>query len=212
MDDEDLHQDINSDILRLTRIKSRQLAGNYGFSAYDAEDIQQDLLLDYLKRARSFNANCSDQRSFARLVIRHGVATLIERRSARRRHARASQTSLDQDRDVYSLNADENGAVHRRVADRLIGGMFEKDVLLQIDIERILIHLPRTLASLCQLLMFCESASEAAAKAGISRATLYRQIHQVRTEFARAGLGERPIGGSMTRSRKCMLAEISGVR
>ena len=197
MDEQDVDQQINPDILRLTRIKSRQLAGRYGFASYDAEDIQQDLLLDYLKRAHSFNANRCNRKSFARLIICNRVSTLIEEQYAGCRDYRAPLVSIDQFGD----------AIHPQVSDPT-GRLFAERLTLRLDIERTLTRLPSRLVSLCHLLMVCETISAAAAKAGISRATFYRQIHQVRAEFARAGLGETFVGASTTRSRQCVLAEI----
>ncbi len=39
--------------------------------------------------------------------------------------------------------------------------------------------------------MVCDSAVEVAAKAGISRATLYRRVHQARNAFIEAGWADR---------------------
>jgi DNA-directed RNA polymerase specialized sigma24 family protein len=184
VDAQQFHQQIESDVLRLTRIKSRQLAGKYGFARYDAQDIQQDLLLDYLKRAPCYNAHRCNPRTFAHLVVRNRVSRLIEERSAACRDYR--QVSVDGTRDTQDPNSTEICAVRSRVAGRNTG--FEARLNLRLDVERALTRLPRPLAGLCRLLMICETSSEAAARAGISRATLYRHIRDVRAAFTQAGL------------------------
>jgi RNA polymerase sigma factor (sigma-70 family) len=193
VDEQEFHQQIESDVLRFTRIKSRQLAGKYGFARHDAQDIQQDLLLDYLKRAPCYNAHRCNPRTFARLVVRNRVSTLIEERSAACRDYR--QVSVDRTRDSQGPNSLENYAAGSRVAGRHAG--FEARLNLRIDVERALTRLPRPLEGLCRLFMTCETSFEVAARAGISRATLYRQLGKVRAAFTQAGidgLDRMPLG------------------
>jgi DNA-directed RNA polymerase specialized sigma24 family protein len=188
MDEQDCQEQIDADILRLTSIKSRQLAGKYGFASYDAEDIQQDLLLDYLRRLPSFNAHRCSRRTFARLVVHNRVSTLIAERKAGCRDYRACRVSVDQPLHAQNPYSGDTGGAHLWVADPNTGSLFETRLTLYLDVEQILTQLPGPLVSLCRLLMVCETSSEAAARSGISRATLYRRIQQVRAEFDRAGL------------------------
>jgi RNA polymerase sigma-70 factor, ECF subfamily len=187
MDEHDFQHQIDSEILRLTRFKSRELAGKYGFASYDAEDIQQDLLLDYLKRSPAFDAYRCNKIGFARMLVRNGMSTLIQKHTAECRDYRACQISIDQSRNGQSLNRGETELTPSRFADPNTRTL-EKKLTLRIDVERILARLPGPLVSLCVLLMVCDTTSEAASVAGISRATLYRRIHQVRAVFAQAGM------------------------
>jgi RNA polymerase sigma factor (sigma-70 family) len=185
MDEQNFHHQIGSDILRLIRTKSRQLAGKYGFAIYDGEDVEQELLLDYLKRAPSFKPDLCSRIGFARMIVRNSVSTLIDQRAAACRDYRARRIPVDLHRDGQSLN--HGDTPNSWLADPNTRSVFEK-LNLRIDVEQVLMRLPVALATICRLLMVCETSSEAASRAGISRATLYRQIHQVRALFAQAGM------------------------
>jgi RNA polymerase sigma-70 factor (ECF subfamily) len=183
MVEQDFQHQIDSGIWRLIRIKSRQLAGKYGFATYDVEDIQQDLLLDYLKRSPSFNAHRCSRMGYARMIVRNRISTLVDERRAGCRDYRMCQVSLDQRLDSQSLNS-----VHSWLAEPNTGNIFEGILTLRLDVEGILVRLPGSLAGLCRLLMVCETSSEVASRAGISRATLYREIQKLRAVFAQAGM------------------------
>jgi len=187
MDEPDF-QHLDSDVLRLTRIKSRQLAGSYGFALHEVEDIQHDLLLDYLKRLPHFKAHRCNRRTFARLVVRNRVSTLIAERSAYCRGFRACHLSIDLPLDSQCLSPWQIGAVASALIDPRACVPSEDNLTLRLDVERILVGLSDPLRSLCRLLIACESYSEVAVKAGISRATLYRKLHALRAAFIQAGM------------------------
>jgi DNA-directed RNA polymerase specialized sigma24 family protein len=187
--DEREDQQIDPAVLRLARFKGRQLAGKYGFAGDDAEDIQQELLLDYLKRSLSFDAHRCNRRTFARLVFDHHAAALIEAQTAGCRDHRLCRISLDQVAGQHQSRGPEQ--VEWRVGKPCERRFSESRFNTKLDVERTLIRLPAVLASICRLLMVCDSAVEVAAKAGISRATLYRRVHQARNAFIEAGWADR---------------------
>jgi DNA-directed RNA polymerase specialized sigma24 family protein len=123
---------------------------------------------------------------FARMIVRHRVSTLIDERAARCRDYHACLFSIDQPRDSQNLNSRDT--VNSCLTDLRTGSVLGEKQTLRLDVERILMRLPAALATICRLLMICETNSEVAAKAGMSRATLYRQIQQVRKAFAQAGM------------------------
>jgi DNA-directed RNA polymerase specialized sigma24 family protein len=73
---------LDPEVLRVVRSKARRLAGKYGFHRYEAEDIQQELVLDYLTRSKRFDPSRSTRHRFARLIIKRRIATLIESQMA----------------------------------------------------------------------------------------------------------------------------------
>ncbi len=193
MDERDHGQQVDPAILRLARLKGRQLAGKYGFARYDEEDIQQDLLLDYLQRASSFDPHRCNRRTFARRVFDNRVATIIEAQKAACRDYRRRRISLDQSPDrldgPQSPRLDQvlltvNGACgSQSLAARLNR---------KLDVERTLIRLPVVLLRVCRLLMAGDTAAVVADTAGTSRATVYRRLELVRAAFVKAGFGGAP--------------------
>jgi RNA polymerase sigma-70 factor (ECF subfamily) len=185
VDEQELPPQIDSAILKLTRLKSRYLVGKYGFGRHDAEDIQHELLLDYLKRSGSFDTSHFRRETFVRLVINHRIATIIEAQRAACRDYRVCWVSLDQPtghRERNSLKLidvmEDNASPFRQ---------FESSLNLSLEVERVLRKLPADLRHLCRMLMQSENCAEAATMAGISRATLYRRIQWIREAFTRAG-------------------------
>ena len=174
MDEHYSEQQIDPGILKLTRFKSRRLAGKYGFARHDAEDIEQELLLDFLQRSKSFDAHRCSRRTFARLVINHRVATIIDAGRAACRDYRAGVISLNQVPDGISEAVGVDGT---------------ESLNLKLDVQRALCRLPAALAHLCRVLMVSETCAEAAAATGMSRPTLYRKIRAVRGLITEAGLG-----------------------
>ena len=158
-------------ILRLARFKGKQLAGSYGFAEHDAEDIQQELLLDLLKRWPSYDSRRCSPRTFARLVFDHCIAALIEAQTSTCRDYRLCRASLDQFHDGQERGTPRSEQVEGRSSPQRDWLSHEFRLNVKIDVERTLCVLPGALATLCRLLMKCDSAAEVAAKAGISRAT-----------------------------------------
>jgi hypothetical protein len=66
----------------------------------------------------------------------------------------------------------------------------EAKLNLRLDVERILIRLPAGRVKLCRLLMAGGSAVDVATVVGISRATLYRRLQEIRMAFVEARWGE----------------------
>ncbi|MDP8988615.1 MAG: hypothetical protein M3N41_00855 [Acidobacteriota bacterium] len=191
MDEHYFEPQIDPAVLRLTRFKSRRLAGNYGFARHDAEDIQQELLVDSLQRSKSFDAHRCTGRTFAQLVVNNRIATIIEGQQAACRDYRACRISLDQPRDHLGRNPSEVGDALAGIAAPFGGRLFEESLNLRLDVQLVLGRLPAALAYLCRLLMDCDTCAEAAARAEISRATLYRQIAKIRAVFVKEGLRAR---------------------
>jgi RNA polymerase sigma-70 factor (ECF subfamily) len=188
VDETERPQQVDPRILRLARLKGRELSGKYGFARHDAEDIQQELILDYLQRLKSFDAKRCHRRTFAHLVINNRVRTLIATQKAACRDYRVCQTSLDQTLDRQD---DPHTALDRAMLSAATGlrdrQSTESKLNLRLDVEGVLLRLPPALVKVCSLVMMCDSAMDVALRAGISRATLYRRLHQVRRVFADAG-------------------------
>ena len=186
MDEHNFDYQLDSDILRYVRFKSRQLAGRYGFSSDDGADIQQELVLDYLRRRSRFDSRRCSLRTFARLIINNRVATIIKAQMASCRDYRACRPSNLH--LTYQNAHSQDLAEVLGMGDSSGGRPFETMLNARLDIERTVARLPTVLADLCRLLMVCDTSVEAASRAGMSRATVYRSIARLRVAFTEAGL------------------------
>lgn len=188
--DDDVEQFLNNDILDFIRRKAKQLAGKYGFHRDEIEDIQQCLIVDCLQRVRRFDARRAPRDRFARHVVKHGVARLIESRRAIRRGHGARLCSLSGRADEDSPNlADlisDDGGIRKGGS---ASARFEHHLLMRLDVAQTLVALPADLRRICRLLMVLDHAAQVAAAIGISRATLYRRMRIIRAHFVSARFG-----------------------
>jgi DNA-directed RNA polymerase specialized sigma24 family protein len=183
--DDDLKNSLD-EVLRFIPWKARQLAGKYGFRYDEKEDIEQELRLACLKRSSCFDPTRSKPHTFMRLVVNHRVAALIESQKAQCRDyrlRRSLEDSCDGTDRTFSGLADFVFSQNQRQWTR-----FEYNQHRQLDIQRAVTNLPPLLRHICRLLIAIDDVSLVAAAAGISRATLYRRIQQIRQRFIEAKL------------------------
>jgi len=169
---------------RYVAFKSHQLAGRYGFSRDDAEDIQQELLLDLLRRSRSYDGRRCARQTFAHRVVENRASDLIAFQTAACRDFRICRLSLDA--PVGSIHG-EPFTLADMIADTRPGHT-ECDWRLRWDVRQAIAALPEEHAAICKLLLLGENALSVAARTRASRATLYRRLRKIRRHFDEAGL------------------------
>ena len=177
--------------VRLIKYKARRLIGQAGFTASDRDDLEQELILDLLRRLPKYDPRRARRNTFIARVVEHRIATLIEARKAGIRDYRRCQCSLN---DRFE---DENGRSVERAET-----LDQEDYLLRtgaqsrpsdelsalaLDVATVLETLPPELRDLCRRLQ-AETVTEVSHDTGIPRSTLYGLIHKVRTVFEDAGL------------------------
>jgi hypothetical protein len=166
-------------VMSLANRKAGQLAGRYGFSKDDREDLKQDFIWDYLRRCRHHDPNRSPCRAFVIHVLQNRVATLIASQKAQSRDYRRWGGSLD--------TSVENSwsALRLNLTDETPPGIQD----LRIDLSRVVAALPAALAEVTKLLA-SHTPTEAATALSVPRLRVYRRIAELRTIFRRAGLEE----------------------
>ena len=182
---------IDSALLAVVRVTAAGLAGEYGFNGIDFEDIRQELLLDCLFRLRKFDPARSSRRSFLHRVVGHRVATLVSAQRAACRDYRLCRDSLDAPipvsaDDSIKLGETVSGDAYDAGMGRSVRSSCERSEL-RIDVDNVISRLPAELAAVAVLLK-SESVVEVARRLGVSRATTYRRLAQIRDVFAAAGL------------------------
>ena len=175
----------------LIKYKARQLIGQAGFTASDRDDLEQELVLDLLRRLPKYNPRRAQLNTFIARVVEHKIASLIEARKAGIRDYRRCGRSLN---DRFE---DEEGRSVERVET-----IDQEDYLLRtgaqsrpsdelsaltIDVAAVLEGLPPELRELCRRLK-AESVTEISRDTGVPRGTIYESIKKLREIFEDAGL------------------------
>jgi RNA polymerase sigma-70 factor, ECF subfamily len=179
-------------LLAVVGATATRLAGTYGFSRADRDDIRQELLMDCFVRLRRFDPAKSSRSTFVHRIVRHRVATLVDTQRALCRDYQRCRQSLDDPAHAdasQSLPLGETlSADGREVGNGRNSRSSWDHTELQIDVAKVIGTLPSELAAVAVVLK-SEGVVEAARRLGLSRATLHRRLGEIREVFAAAGLG-----------------------
>ena len=191
MGSDNQHDGIDPYAAGLIRFKARQLVGKAGFTASDREDLEQEMILDLLRRLPKYDPKRAQLNTFIARVVEHRVATLIQAQKAGIRDYRRCRCSLN---DCFE---DEDGRLVERAEtfdqeDYLLrtgtqSRSSEELNRLTIDVVAILEGLPHELRNLCRRLK-AETVTEISRDTGVPRGTIYESIKKLREIFEDAGL------------------------
>lgn len=151
----------------------------------DLPDLRQELLLDLIVRLPGFDPGRGTLGAFAGTVANHKGAEIARRVQRERRLYGAKPISID-DPDHSGLREtvpDDAGL------GSLLGGRRDGHAGMDLvrDVTRAVSMLPAGLRDLCGLLQ--SQAPSAACKAsGLSRATFYRRLREIRLRFLVEGV------------------------
>lgn len=182
-----------SDVAGLVRGKTRELVRRTGFNRSDADDVEQEVAVDLLRRLARFDPAKASLRTFATRVVEHHVATLIESREAACRDWRRAQVSLDE------MVRDETGDVVPRwqTLDREACGARRRgdepdereELDLQIDVRDAVAALEPPLREVAEKLA-SSSPTDVARATGRPRTTVYESISRIGEALGDAGLSD----------------------
>ena len=175
----------------LIRFKARRLVGQAGFTASDREDIEQELILDLLRRLPKYNPKRAQLNTFIARVVEHRLASLIEAQKAGIRDYRRCRCSLNErfeDADGRSVERvdtfDQEDYLLRTGAQSRPSEELNR---LAIDVATVLETLPPELRELCRRLK-AETVTEISRDTGVPRGTIYESIKKLREIFKDVGL------------------------
>ena len=177
--------------VQLIKYKAKQLVGRVGFTESDREDLEQEMLLDLLRRLPKYNPKRAQRNTFIARVVEHKIATIIESQKAGMRDYRLCRCSLN-DR----FEDEEGGSVERMETinqeDYLRRtGKFARPAWelrdLSLDVQKAIEKLPPELRELCERLD-TDTVTEISRDTGIPRGTIYESIKKLRAIFEDAGL------------------------
>ena len=172
------------------RFHARQLARTGFFPSQDTEDIEQDLMVDLLRRLDDFDPGRASRNTFIARIVEHAAATLIEAARAEKRGCQFQLDSLD-----APLGDDDQGALTLGDIIPDDAGLWSAHGLrwneaaeLRLDLSRVLDRIPHRLSSLCARLSI-GTVTEVSRETGMPRPTIYDALAEVREELLNAGIG-----------------------
>jgi RNA polymerase sigma-70 factor, ECF subfamily len=175
-------------VIRPVRFHARRLAAAGGIPGAELEDLEQELMLDLLRRLSRFDGRRSSLATFAERVTRNRAATLVESAGAAKRQASGAAVPL-------------HGHAHRSpdeppLADVLASedalwpetlAAFEERAGLRHDLGRLFRELSDDLRDAC-LRLREDSVAEAIALPGRTRGSVYHALARLRAAARAAGL------------------------
>lgn len=185
-------------VLRVVRGEAYRAWRSLRRFGFEQKDLHQEFLLRLVENHMVYDARLSSATTFSSHVCRRRSLQLVEAATSVKRGSGAVPRSLSEPVNLSTrrgtnfftaladIISDDGGVMRtgrrRRSAAELMA--------LRIDTNGVVSHLPPGLAAVAQLLAQGEPPSEVARRLGISRATLYRRIGQLRRVFREAGLHE----------------------
>jgi RNA polymerase sigma factor (sigma-70 family) len=157
---------------RAAQVRARAAVRGGALARYEAEDLEQELLIACWRAISRYNPERASLRTFLEHVAASRRASVLRSRPVRKRH---------------SL-----GAVERSVAH---SGTAALD--LRADVARVIASLGAEDQQFARLLML-HSPSEVSRMLRVGRSTVYKRIAKLQIEFTNAGL--RPLRCAIDRS------------
>ena len=177
--------------VKVIRHQAQQLVGTAGFTADDRADLEQELLLDVLKRWPKYDARKGTPKTFvARIVVRR-ISTLLRHRTCAQRDHQCAGGSLNEPLTDRAGECRERGDLITQEEADLAWGRAPRQALqralLRLDVAAVLAPLPAPLRRLGEHLQV-GSISDAARSLGRPRTTVHDQVKVLRDRFLAAGL------------------------
>lgn len=176
--------------VRVARKTVRRLVGAWGFTASDRQDLEQELLLEVLRRLPRFDPARGRREPFVASVVANTAADLIQHRRAECRDWRRASSLHDEAAECDGRRVelwrtlDEEACRERR-------GLGCRDEAaredLRIDVAAAVAQLPEELQAVC-LALACGSVREVARKTGVPRWTVRAQVARIQAHLVACGL------------------------
>lgn len=161
-------------------IKAKTMIRTGLFSPDDREDIEQELMMAYLKDEGNFKGDRAEKENFTRMVINHRSIQMIREITTDKRKVRLKEISLDQpafddEETLFIDQLDDTGALW---GDKPFESFADLSIQ-RIDILKIRESLPEDLQQTFDLVME-NSISEAAEILKIPRTTFSSRVKKLK--------------------------------
>ena len=179
-------EDIDPYTTMHVRHKVKQLIKQGKFPPHMADDLVQEMSLDFLLRRPKYDPDKSSRETFTVRIVGNKIASLLRARRAKVRDFRRNACSLD---ELVDSGEGTPVARHETVNEQANrdGRCREESHHLAHDVRVVLDALPGDMKRLC-VQMQSMTVSEIARSNGVPRTTIYESIRKLRRLFADAGL------------------------
>ncbi len=174
------YEGIHPYVVNQVRYHARSLMRHSAIHGVEVEDLEQELMLDYLSRKQAYDPEKAKWSTFVDRILNHKCASLIEAARAQKRGSGISDFSLDawlEDKDG------EDNALPDPATEDLTS------LDLQIDLEQAVQQMPPHLVLLLVDLRTL-SISEISRKTKTPRSTLYGTLSELRGSLKARGFAE----------------------
>lgn len=176
--------------VEVVRYWARHLTKHPAFTPADLEDLEQELMLDLLRRMPTFNPQRSSLASFASMVVSRRAYGLIEEANTAKSGGYGLQV-VSLDTTAISDQQGEKVMLLETISDAQglwfqHGPSWHEVIDTRIDFARFLALLPQRLFALAMRLLR-ESAAEIARSLQLSQTAIHRAIRKIRSIADRCG-------------------------
>lgn len=161
-----------------------RIARSLHLSTDDREDVRQDILVEMIARLGRFEVEKAAIATFIDLLARHSASAAVRRYRTQQHRLRAS-LSLDDEADPMARKLTRTLSTEQALGSP--AGEPVARTEMKRDVRHIVAALTPELRSLCALLQ-AQPTEQACRSSGLSRATFYRRVREIRLRFLIAGL------------------------
>ena len=150
----------------ISRCKAKTLIGHYGFTEHDLPDIEQELLMELIKKLPHYDPEIARETTFIMRVTEGKIADLISYRLASCRDWKRRNISTKESESLL-----ENIPVNDEI-----------DIYLALDISDFIGKLPKELTEICELLKHY-TITEILEEYPISRTAFHHKLKKLKKIF-----------------------------
>ena len=176
------------------RVRTHQLAARHGFSPAEREDFQQELMLDLLEHRHQFDPAKGSPGTFTGMVSKHRAVELLDGLIKQRMRYTDFGTASQM---MGAANDPEMGSSNDGSADDCIDAInfnrdpdhdFFTDGMAMHDLNAAIAFMNGEQSALLDLLAEHSDTASACAASGLSTASFYRRVNELRMHLRMFGL------------------------
>lgn len=182
--------------VKAAKVRTHQLAARHGLSPAEREDIQQELMLDLLEHRHKFDPAKGSPGTFTGMVSKHRAVELLDGLIKQRMRYTDFGTAS---KKISAANDPEIGSSKADSADDCIDAIqFKRDPdhdlftdgMAMHDLNAAIAFMNGQQSALLNLLTEHSDIASACAASGLSTASFYRRVNELRMHLRMFGLRE----------------------